>query len=67
MGVDIGGSSPSEELEICMTMYIPCSILTLTMGRVLKVEAEEWGGVQNSVDTFVQGPRSPYTLYLPMH
>jgi len=31
----------------------------------LKVEAKEWGGVQNSMDTFVQRHRSLYTLYLP--
>jgi len=28
------------------------------------VEAEEWGEVRNSMDTFVEGPKSPYTLYL---
>jgi hypothetical protein len=32
---------------------------------VLKVEAEEWGGVGNSVETLVEGTGSPYTLYLP--
>jgi hypothetical protein len=66
-GMDIGGSSPSEESKRCMTVCIPGSILTLTRGRVLKVETEEWGGVRNSMDTFVQGPGIPYTLYLPAH
>ena len=65
MGVDTGGSSPSEESERWMTVCIPGSILTLTRGGVLKVEAEEWGGVRKSVDPFVEGPGSPYTLYLP--
>lgn len=48
-----------------MTEWIPGSILTLTRGGVLKVEAEEWGGVRNTVETFMEGSRSPYTLYLP--
>ncbi len=39
--------------------------LTLTRGGVLKVEAEEWGGVRNSVDTFTEESKSPYTMYLP--
>ena len=54
MGVDRGGSSPSEESERYMTFCIPGSILTLTTGGVFKVEAEEWGGVRISVDTFVE-------------
>ena len=37
----------------------------MTMGKVLKVEVEEWGGIRIFVDTFVQGLESPYTLYLP--
>ena len=40
MGVDRGGSSPSEESERCMTICIPGSILTLTRGGVFKVEEE---------------------------
>jgi hypothetical protein len=67
MGVDTGGSLPSEESEGCMTMCILGSILILTKGGVLKVEAEEWGGVRNSVDTFVAESGSPYTLYLSAH
>ena len=67
MGVDTGGSSPSKESERCMTEWIPGSILTLTRGGVLKVEAEEWGGVRNCVDTFMEESRSPYTLYLPTY
>ena len=65
MGVDKGGSSPSEESERWMTVCVPGSVLTLTKGGVLKVEAEEWGGVRNSVDTFLEGPGSPFTLDLP--
>ena len=67
MGVDTGGSSPLEESERCMTVCIPGSILNLTRGGVLKVEAEERGGVRNSVDTLVEEYESPYTLYLPAH
>jgi hypothetical protein len=48
-----------------MTICIPGSILTLTRGGMLKVEAEEWGGVRNSVDAFVEESGSPYTVYLP--
>ena len=66
MGVDRGGSSPSEESERCMIVCIPGSILTLTTGGVFKVEEEEWGGVWITMDTFVQESRSSYTLYLPM-
>jgi hypothetical protein len=58
-------SSPSEESEICMTLCIPGSILTLTKGKVLKMEAKEWRGIRNSLDTFVEGFWSPYTPYLP--
>ena len=65
MGVNRGGSSPSAEFERCMTMCIPGSILTLTMGGVFKVEEDEWGGVRIFVDTFEQESGSPYTLYLP--
>jgi hypothetical protein len=65
MGVETGGSSPSEESERWMTWSILGSILTLTRGGVWKVEAEEWGGVRNCMDTFVQGPGRPYTMYLP--
>ena len=43
MGVDRGGSSPSEESKRCMTMCIPGSILTLTTGGVFKVEDLGWG------------------------
>jgi hypothetical protein len=50
------GSSPLEESKRCMTVCIPGSILTLTREGVLRVEA----GVRNSV----QGPGSPYTLYI---
>ena len=50
-----------------MTECIPGSILTSMRGGVLKVEAEEWRGVRNSMDTFVQGRGRPYTLYLPAH
>jgi hypothetical protein len=64
MGVDTWGSSSSEKSKRCMTMYNPGSILTLTTGGVFKMEAGEWGGVQISVDTFMQ-LGSPYTLYLP--
>jgi hypothetical protein len=67
MGVDTRSSSPSEESERCMTVYIPGLILILTRGGVLKVEAEKWGGIRNSVDTFVERSRSPYTLYLLAH
>ena len=63
--MDRGGSSPSEESERCMTVYIPGSILTLTTGGVFKVEKEEWGGVRISVNTLEQESGSPYTLYLP--
>ena len=31
------------------------------------MEAEECGGVRKCVDTFMEGSRSPYTLYLPAH
>ena len=48
-----------------MILCIPGSILTWTTGGVIKVEAEEWGGLQISVNTFVQEYTSPYTLYLP--
>ena len=48
-----------------MTECIPGSILTSTRGGVLKVEADEWRGVRNSMDTFVEGTGRPYTLYLP--
>ena len=65
MGVDRGGSSPSEESKRCMTLCIPGSILTLTTEGVFKMEAKEWGGVWISVDTFVEESGSPYTLYLP--
>ena len=64
-GVDTGGSSPLEESERCMTFCIPGSILILTTGGVFKVEAEEWGGVQIFVDTFMEESERPYTLYLP--
>ena len=36
-----------------MTVCIPGSIVILTTVGVLKVEAEEWGGVRISMDTFV--------------
>ena len=65
MGMDKGGSSPSEKSERCRIVCIPCSILTLIMEKVFKVEKEEWGGVRISVDTFVQEFGSMYTLYLP--
>jgi hypothetical protein len=29
------------------------------------MEVDKWGGVRISVDTFVQRPGSPYTMYLP--
>ena len=64
MAVDIGGTSPSEESKICMTVYIPGSILTLTTRGVFKMEAEEWGGIRIFVDAFVEESGSPYTLYL---
>ena len=64
MGVDRGGSSPSEEFERCMRVCILGSILTLTTGGVFKVEEEEWRGVRISVDTLKQESGSPYTLYL---
>jgi hypothetical protein len=35
-----------EESKRCMTICIPGSISTLTMGRIFKVEAEEWGRVR---------------------
>ena len=65
MGVERGGSSPSEESERCMTVCIPGSILTLTTRGVFKVEEEIWGGVTISVDTLGQESGSPHTLYLP--
>ena len=65
IGVDTRGSSPSNESERCMTIYIPCSILNLTTGGVFKVEADKWEGVQILVDTFVRDSGSPYTVYLP--
>jgi hypothetical protein len=66
MGVDRGGSSPSQESERCMAVCIPGSILTLTRGGVLKMEVEEWGEVRNSVEAFVEESGSPYTVYLPV-
>ena len=48
MGVDRVGSLPLEELERCMRMCIPSSILTLITGGIFKVEDEEWGRVQIS-------------------
>ena len=57
-----GGSSPSEESERCIIEWIPGSILTLTRGGVLKVEAEEWGRVRNCVDTFTEESKSPYSM-----
>jgi hypothetical protein len=59
MGVDTGGMSPSEESERSIILWIPGSILTLTWGGVLKVEAEEWGGVRNVVATCGEGQGSP--------
>ena len=47
-----------------MTVCILGSILPLTTGGMFKVEAEEWGGVRMSVDTFVEEFRGPYTPYL---
>lgn len=67
MEVDIGGSSPLDKLERCVTMYIPGSILTLTTGGISKVEAMEWGGVRIFVNTFMEEFGSLYTLYLPTH
>ena len=66
-GVETGGSSPSEESERWMTECMPGSILTSTRGGVLKVEAEDWRGVRNSMGTLVLGRGRPYTLYLPAH
>ena len=65
MEVERGGSSPSEESERFMTVCILGSSLTLTTGGMFKMEADEWGGVWMSVDTFVEELRKPYTLYLP--
>ena len=53
----------SEESKKCMTVCTLGSILTLTMGGVIKMEADEWGRVRILVDTFVRDSRNPYTLY----
>ena len=45
---------------------IPSSILTLITRRVFKMEEEEWGGIQISVETCVLELGSPYTRFLPV-